>query len=46
MSISSLFESGYEGDMEDEGEYNIDDFFFDEELFSELVDGEYVMLNK
>lgn len=45
-SISSLSESGYEGDMEDEGEHNIDDPLLDEELFSELADGEHAMLNK
>lgn len=33
MSVGSLFESGYDGDMEDEGDLNVD-----EEFCSELVD--------
>lgn len=40
-SISSLSESGYEGDMEDEGDLNVD-----EELLSELADDQHGMLNK
>ena len=45
-SISSLSESGYEGDMEDEGDINVDDSLLDEELCNELADGEHGMLNK
>lgn len=45
-SISSLSESGYEGDMEDEGDLNADDPLLGEELFSELADGENAMINK
>lgn len=40
-SIGSLSESGYEGDMEDEGDLNVD-----EELFSELADDQNGVLNK
>lgn len=41
MSVGSLFESGYDGDMEDEGDLNVD-----EEFCSELVDDQYGVLNK
>jgi len=40
-SIGSLSESGYEGDMEDEGDLNVD-----EELCSELADDQHGVLNK
>lgn len=45
-SISSLSESGYDGDMEDEGDLNADDTLLDEELFSELADDQHGVLNK
>ena len=45
-SIGSLSESGYEGDMEDEGDLNIDDPLLDEELCSELTDDQHGVLNK
>ena len=45
-SISSLSESGYDGDMEDEGDINVDDSLLDEELCNELADGEHGVLNK
>ena len=41
MSIGSLSESGYEGDMEDEGDLNVD-----EELCSELAGDKHGVLNK
>lgn len=44
-SISSLSESGYEGDMEDEGDLHADDTL-DGELCNELADDEHGMLNK
>ena len=40
-SIGSMSESGYEGDMEDEGDVNVD-----EELCSELADDQHGVLNK
>lgn len=45
VSISSLSESGYDGDMEDEGDLTVD-VFADEELSSEFVDEENSVLNK
>lgn len=45
-SIGSLSESGYEGDMEDEGDVNVDDVMLDEELCNELADGDNGVLNK
>lgn len=45
-SIGSLSESGYEGDMEDEGDLNVDDPLLDEELCSELADDQHGVLNK
>ena len=40
-SIGSLSESGYDGDMEDEGDLNVD-----EELCSELADDQHGVVNK
>lgn len=40
-SVGSLSESGYDGDMEDEGDLNVD-----EELCSELADDQHGVLNK
>jgi len=45
-SISSLSESGYEGDMEDEGDLNVDDILLDEELCNELSEDQHDVLNK
>lgn len=45
-SISSLSESGYEGDMEDEGDLNGDGTLLDEELCNELGDDQRGVLNK
>ena len=46
VSISSLSESGYDGDMEDEGDLTVNDVLPDEELSCEFVDEENSVLNK
>lgn len=45
-SIGSLSESGYDGDMEDEGDLTVDDALLDEELCSEFADEENSVLKK
>lgn len=39
-------ESGYDGDMEDEGDLIVDDVLLDEEFCSEFVDEENSVLKK
>lgn len=46
VSTSSLSESGYDGDMEDEGDLTVNDALLDEELSGEFVVDKNSVLNK